>query len=245
MDENEGGSYKITKMKKIAICQSNYIPWKGYFDLINSADEFYILDSVQYTKNDWRNRNMIKTEQGLKWITIPVVQKSLSQKISETHALNNAWRIKHWKSIQQNYSKSACFNKYKKLFQELYLGTDETSLSQINLSFLSLICSLLGIETEIFFISEDKAVDRNKRLIEICKESKADMYISGPAARQYIDESLFESEGIILKYMDYSSYPEYRQLYGKFEHAVSIIDLIFNEGENAFCFMKSFTGRTL
>lgn len=230
-------------MKKIAICQSNYIPWKGYFDLINAADEFYLLDSVQYTKNDWRNRNIIKTEKGLLWITIPVFHRSLSQKISEITTVNNAWRVKHWKSIQQNYSRSAYFKKYKEIFQELYLGSTETLLSKINHDFITMICSILGIRTKIVMITEDNADDRNQRLINISKHSDADMYISGPAARQYLDESSFEKEGIIVEYMDYSSYPEYRQLYGKFEHKVSIVDLIFAEGKNAYRFMKSFNNK--
>ncbi len=229
-------------MKKVAICQSNYIPWKGYFDLINSADEFYLLDCVNYTKNDWRNRNIIKTEQGLKWLTIPVLHKSLSQKISETLTSNNIWRIKHWKSIKQNYTKSKYFSEYQDLFQDLYLKSDEASLSKVNYSFIMTICSILGIRTKIILISEDRTSAKNLRLIDICKNADAQMYISGPTAKNYLDEGLFKEHGIDLRYMDYSGYPEYRQLYGTFEHGVSIIDLIFNEGEKAIQYMKSFAG---
>lgn len=227
-------------MKTIAICQSNYIPWKGYFDLINIADEFFLLDCVQYTKNDWRNRNLIKTENGLIWLTIPVYHRNLSQKISETQSVGHMWRVKHWKSIQQYYSKALFFNKYREFMQELYLGSKEVSLSIINFSFINAICSLLGIRTKINLIFENEEQDKNKRLINICKRSNADTYISGPAAKKYIDEKLFEAEGITVKYMDYSSYPEYRQLYGNFEHHVSILDLILLEGDNAKRFMKSF-----
>ena len=228
-------------MKKIAICQSNYIPWKGYFDLINSADEFYLLDSVQYTKNDWRNRNMIKTANGLEWITIPVLHTSLSQKISETYAVDNTWRSKHFKSIKQNYSKSKYLCKYEELLKELYLGSSEKYLSIINHSFINAVCSILEIKTKICLVTEDNTQDKNQRLIDMCKYAKAQIYLSGPAAKQYIDEELFEQEGIIVQYMNYSSYPEYRQLYGKFEHNVSILDLIFAEGKNACRFMKSFS----
>ena len=229
-------------MKKVAICQSNYIPWKGYFDLINSADEFYLLDCVKYTKNDWRNRNIIKTEQGLKWLTIPVLHKSVSQRISETLTANDIWRIKHWKSVKQNYTKSNYFLKYQDLFHDLYLKRNEASLSKVNYRFITTICSILGIRTKIILISEDRASDKNLRIIDICKNAAAKVYISGPAAKNYIDEGLFKEHGIAVRYMDYSRYPEYRQLYGRFEHGVSIIDLIFNEGENAIQYMKSFAG---
>jgi len=227
-------------MKKIAICQSNYIPWKGYFDLINSADEFFLLDCVQYTKNDWRNRNIIKTQKGLEWITIPVFKESLEQKIIETRTANDIWRKKHWKSIQQNYAKTGFFKNYKDIFERLYLDSKETSLSMINYGFISEICAILGIGTKLHLIKEEIDHDRNERLINICKQSDAAVYISGPAAKDYLDEKKFMKDGISVEFMDYSSYPQYRQLYGKFEHTVSVLDLLFNEGENSKRFMKSF-----
>jgi len=106
--------------KSVAIVQSNYIPWKGYFDMINLVDEFILFDNVQYTKNDWRNRNQIKTPNGKQWITIPVYQKNLKQMIKDTLVLNNIWRKKHWKTIIQNYSKAKHFHVYKALFERLY-----------------------------------------------------------------------------------------------------------------------------
>lgn len=117
--------------KKLAIIQSNYIPWKGYFDIINMADEFIIYDDAQYTKNDWRNRNKIITNQGVTWITIPV-KHSTSQKINEIEVLNNKWRKIHWKTLQQNYSKANYFKNYIEIFEELYLKEEISSLSKIN-----------------------------------------------------------------------------------------------------------------
>ena len=231
-------------MKKIAILQSNYIPWKGYFDLINSVDEFVLFDDMQFTKRDWRNRNKIKSPSGLLWLTIPVkVKGNYYQKISETETRDNVWREQHWKSITHNYSRSRFFNEFKDLFQNLYLGQSETSLSMINYHFLIEICRLLGISTQISWSKEYKSVSGKKteRLVEICKQAGATEYLSGPAAEDYIIRNLFERENIQVKYISYTEYPEYTQLYPPFEHGVSILDLIFNEGNHAYKFMKSFS----
>jgi hypothetical protein len=226
--------------KKVATVQSNYIPWKGYFDLINMGDEFVLYDDVQYSKNDWRNRNKIKTQNGLIWITIPI-EYNYPQKIKDTVISYPDWNRKHWKSIIQNYSKAKYFHTYKELFEELYVRSNERFLSQINYRFLTAICEILGIKTKLSW-SMDYCLEGGKteRLIDLCKQLGATEYISGPAAKGYIEEELFGQEGITLQYMDYSGYPEYSQLFPPFEHRVSIIDLIFNEGPNATKYMKSF-----
>ncbi len=230
----------ITKMKKVAILQSNYIPWKGYFDMINLADEFILFDTAQYTKNDWRNRNKIKTNQGINWLTIPV-KHSLSQKINEIEVLNNKWRKKHWQTLKQNYSKSKYFNNYVVVFEKLYLNSDEIFLSKINYNFIIAINKILGIETKITWSSSYELTgEKTEKLVNICKQAKASEYISGPAAKSYLNEKLFEQENIKVSWMDYSNYPEYNQLFPPFEQSVSILDLIFNEGENATKLMKSF-----
>jgi glutaredoxin-related protein len=227
--------------KKIAILQSNYIPWKGYFDLINMVDEFILYDEVQYTKNDWRNRNKIKTKQGIQWLTIPVRQKELSQLIKDTKVQDKRWNKKHWTTIKQNYSKTASFKEYKDIFEELYLNSNEEYLSKINYNFIKVINHILDIKTKIKYSSEFDLVEgKSERLLGICKDCNADIYLSGPAAKGYLDEKLFEEEGIKVQWMDYSNYPTYNQLYPPFEHSVTILDLIFNEGSNATKFMKSF-----
>jgi len=229
-------------MKKIAILQSNYIPWKGYFDLINMVDEFILYDDMQYTRRDWRNRNKIKTPQGLKWLTIPVeVKGKYYQKINETKISDKEWGKKHWTQITQNYKKTKYFKEYKELFQELYLNSKELYLSEINYKFITAINEILGIKTTIRWSSEFDLVDgKSERLLGICKDCNADIYLSGPAAKGYLDEELFKKENIKVEWMDYSGYPEYNQLYPPFEHGVTILDLIFNEGQNATKFMKSF-----
>ena len=228
-------------MKKIAILQSNYIPWKGYFDIINMVDEFILYDDVQYTKNDWRNRNKIKTKQGIQWITIPVRQKKLSQLIKDTKIQDKRWSRKHWTTIKQNYSKSLYFKEYKDIFEELYLNNKEEYLSQINYKFIVTVNKILGIDTKIRWSSEFNLVDgQTERLLAICKDCNADIYLSGPSAKNYFDEDLAKKENIKVEWIDYSNYPKYNQLYPPFEHGVTILDLIFNEGSNATKFMKSF-----
>ena len=228
--------------KKLAIVQSSYIPWRGYFDLINSVDEFILFDDAQYTRRDWRNRNAIKTPQGLLWLTIPVqVKGKYLQKIKDTIVSDETWNHQHWRSIVHNYSLARYFEDYREQFQKLYLGTEDSHLSQINHRFLKAICGILGISTTISCSMDYDLIEgKTARLVQLSKDAGATEYLSGPSARVYLDEESFRKEGIKLSYMDYSGYPEYHQLYPPFEPNVSIIDLIFNEGPNATKFMLSF-----
>ena len=229
-------------MKKIIITQSNYIPWKGYFDSINIADKFIIYDDMQYTRRDWRNRNQIKTQNSLQWLTIPVeVKGKYFQKINQTKISDRDWGKNHWNTIKHNYNKGRYFKDYREVFENLYLNTDEEYLSKINYNFINSICGILGIKTEMVWSSEyDLLEDRNERLIDLCKKCGATDYYSGPSAQSYMDLDLFEKENIKVHWFDYSGYPVYSQLYGEFVHAVSILDLIFNEGPDSKKFMKSF-----
>lgn len=229
-------------MKKIAILQSNYIPWKGYFDLINMVDEFVLYDDMQYTRRDWRNRNKIKTPQGLKWLTIPVdVKGKYYQKINETLVSDASWSIKHWKTIAQFYSNAQFFKYYSDLFEDFYMYNERQSLSSINAGLIGIINSILGIKTKITFSSDYALLGgKTEKLLGICKQSGADVYLSGPSAKEYFDDTLAEEMGIKVEWMDYSGYPEYCQLYDGFEHGVSVLDLIFNQGPSAIKFMKSF-----
>ena len=226
-------------MKKIAIHQSNYIPWKGYFDLINMVDEFVIFDDAQYTKNDWRNRNIIKTSQGLHWITIAIKKEKLNKKINQTIIHDSNWAVSHWKQIKQNYSKAKFFGLYHDLFEELFLNSEEMYLSEINLKFIKVVNKILGINTIIRSSREFELLEgRTERLIHICKQCNADAYVSGPSAKHYFNESLAKKENIEVFWLDYNGYKPYEQLYPPFEHGVTILDLIFNTNSNKF--MKTF-----
>src|SRR5438876_7454087 len=182
--------------KKIAVVQSNYIPWKGYFDLMNSVDEFILYDDMQFTRRDWRNRNKIKTPKGASWLTIPVTNKGkYEQKIRETVVSDSAWAMRHWKTIRLFYAKAPYFSEYQKLLEDLYLGCAETLLSLINYRFISAVCNLLGIRTRITWSMDYPLVEgKTERVVHLCRQAGASEYISGPSARDYIDASLFARE---------------------------------------------------
>jgi hypothetical protein len=225
--------------KTLAILQSNYIPWKGYFDIIGLCDEFILFDDAQFTKNDWRNRNQIKTQNGLQWLTIPVQHGSLSQKIKDTKVADLRWPRKHWNAIVGSYARAVHFSDYRDRLEELFLGCEEEYLSRVNYRFLTALCTMLGIQTKISWSMDYELLEgKTERLVELCRQTGSQIYLSGPAAKDYVQEELFREAGIELRWMDYSGYPEYRQLHGPFVHGVSALDLILNEGPNAPKFMK-------
>lgn len=228
--------------KTVAVIQSNYIPWKGYFDLINIADELILYDDVQYTRRDWRNRNRIKTPGGTQWLTIPAVTKGRhDQAIKDTRIAEPEWGKGHWEAIRRNYARAACFPAHRELFEELYLAPCEEYLSEVNRRFIEAICDLLGIHSTLRWSMDYELVgEKTERLVSLCKQAGATTYLTGPSAKSYLEEDLFRQEGIAVIYMDYAGYPEYQQLFPPFEHAVSIVDLVLNEGTNATTFMKSF-----
>lgn len=224
------------KSKVVAILQSNYIPWKGYFDLINRCDEFVLLDDVQYTRRDWRNRNKIKTETGLKWLTIPVdVKGKYEQKINETKVNDLQWADKHWNTLKNTYRKTEGYEEMSSTISYWYEGAGSFQyLSEINRHFIAKICDELGINTIISSSTDYDADDnKNDRLISICNQANATTYLSGPAAKSYLDEDMFEQAGLEVQWMDYSNYVNYKQPHSEFEAGVTILDVLFNTGKDA------------
>lgn len=227
-------------MKKIAILQSNYIPWKGYFDIIACVDEFILYDDMQFTRRDWRNRNQIKTPQGVQWLTIPVkVKGKYHQTIRETETDGSQWANEHWKVLAQNYRRAPCYSEVASWLEPLYLTEQPTHLSQLNRRFIDAVCGYLEIKTTIvnswdYPLSEGKS----ERLADLCVAAGGKEYVSGPAARDYIDETVFADRGVKLTWFDYAGYPEYPQLWGDFTHGVTILDLLFNCGKNAHRYMR-------
>ena len=229
--------------KKVAILQSNYIPWKGYFDIIASVDEFIFYDEMQYTTRDWRNRNKIKTPNGLKWLTISVNGKGCQTnglKISEAKISDNKWANSHWNTIKQFYRKTPYFKDYADIFEKIYKELEqEEYLCKVNYKFIYAINEILGIKTKISFSQDYGLIDgKTERLVDLVQKAGGTEYLSGPAAKDYIVSELFEEANIKLSWMDYSNYPEYPQLYPPFEHGVSILDLIFNCGPDVRKYMK-------
>ena len=228
-------------MKTVAIVQSCYIPWKGYFDLIGLADEFILYDDRQYTKNDWRNRNRIKTPQGAQWLTIPVAQSGRhGQRIDEAEALDLRWPAKHWKAIVQNYSRAPFFEEHAGRFERLYATLDDRRLTLINRRFIDAICDSLGISTPISpSVAYPAEGGRSERVLSLCRAAGATRYLSGPSARNYLDSELFRDAGIEVEFMSYDGYPVYPQLHPPFDHAVTALDLLFNVGADATRYLKS------
>lgn len=227
-------------MKKVAIVQSNYIPWKGYFDLIAAVDEFILYDDVQYTRRDWRNRNKIKTPDGLMWLTVPVVnQERDSLLIRDAMIDGKEWQKKHFRNLQQSYSNTTYFADIIFRLAPFYHDRHYTHLWQLNHDLIRFVCAELGITTRISCSWDyELAGGKSERLAHLCRQTGADEYVSGPAARSYLDESVFAKSGIAVSWFDYVGYPEYKQPWGAFEHGVSILDLLFCCGSSAPDYMR-------
>jgi hypothetical protein len=228
----------INPHKKVAILQSNYIPWKGYFDIIAAVDEFILYDTVQFTKNDWRNRNKIKTPNGIRWISVPVGQ-DIRRRICDVTLQNDKWQEKHWKMLESNYRRALHFSEIASAIEPLYRHHKYSSLSVLNREFIEIVCRILGIKTKISSAFDYNLIDgKTERLVDLCLQAGATEYISGPAARGYVDERMFSDRNIGITWFEYSGYPEYPQLWGKFSHDVTILDLLFNCGNNSPQYMK-------
>ena len=218
---------------KVAILQSNYIPWKGYFDLINDVDTFVFYDCVKYTKNDWRNRNKIYVNQSPQWITVPISNDSTKLSIDEVLISDKRWQDLHFKTLYLGYKKAPYFFQLEELILDYLKDRNWENLSSLNQYTIQEISRKIGISTNFINSRElDLRGDRVDRLVNICADLGASEYISGPAAISYLtgNEEQFSSKNILLKYKHYPEYPVYKQTQGKFETYVSIVDLIANIG---------------
>ena len=232
--------FRRMPQKRVAIVQSSYVPWKGYFDLIRAADEFILLDDVQFTRRDWRSRNRIKTKDGLAWLTIPVQTKGrYLQTVAETTVADAEWSRRHWRTIQAAYARAPYFDRMAGPIAEIYERPPSPRLSDINHAFIAAICRGLGVDTPITWSSHYQPCDgRNERLIDLCVKAGATEYLSGPAAASYIDHEAFAAAGVTVTFADYTGYAEYAQPHPPFDHFVSALDLLFSTGSRALECMK-------
>ncbi|QJR81848.1 WbqC family protein [Alteromonas pelagimontana] len=227
--------------KRVAISQSNYIPWIGYFDLIASVDEFILYDDMQYTRRDWRNRNKIKTPHGVHWLTVPVqVKGKYHQLIKETLLDGDEWKATHLQTIAQNYRRSPFFSEIFDLVSPVYEKESFNTISEVNRRLIKLICRYLSIDTKIstsmdYHLTEGKT----ERLVSLCKQSCANKYYSGPAAQCYLDTELFSQSCVTVTWFKYGPYPQYKQLWGDFEPHVSVLDVLFNCGKETKKMLKN------
>ncbi len=222
---------------KLAIIQPSYIPWRGYFHQIYKADVFLFYDDVQYDKHGWRNRNRVKTANGTIWLTIPVAARGNVVErtpINEIRCASKDWKRKHWATLRQAYARAPYFERYAPSLESFY-ARDESRLAELTIELTGMLARELGIaRTRLVRSSGLKGIEGagTDRLIALLGALGADHFISGPSARSYIDEQKLDAAGVTLEYMRYD-YPEYEQLHPPYDPYVSILDLLFMQGERA------------
>lgn len=226
---------------RVGIIQSSFIPWRGYFDFIASVDMFIFHDDLQYTKGDWRNRNKLKTSKGTEWLTVPVSYRHVAQLIQDTPIdYSTDWAAKHLRRWQANYRAAPNLDTVLDLLDGLGSRQDVT-ISQMNIRLIRRICAYLGITTSMQLSSElAVAGQKTERLIALLKKVGATTYLSGPSADAYLDKEVFRENRLRLEYKSYD-YEPYPQLWGTFEGAVSVLDLIANLGPRAKDYLSSRT----
>ncbi|KZR73692.1 WbqC family protein [Prochlorococcus marinus] len=223
---------------KVLISQSNYIPWRGFLDLVQSADVYVIYDSMQFTKNDWRNRNLIRSHDKEIWLSIPC-GPSISRSIDEVYPTKAGWNIKHWKTIHHSYSKSPYWSSFSSLLKNAYYSIGNASLSKINKEFLMLALTFLDSKTlvlhdcDLFERKKLLSMDRSERLLRICKELNASTYLSAPAGKNYLDVECFLKENIDVSFFSYPRYPSYSNSGQVFQPSreLSWVDVLMYRGE--------------
>ena len=228
---------------RCVILQPSYIPWRGYFHQIQKADVFVFYDDVQYDKHGWRNRNRVKTPNGTQWLTIPVLAKGNVSKGMPINAArinpSTGWARKHWLTLSQSYHRAPFFDRHATVLENLY-KQEWDRLADCTIAFTIALAKELGIAHTRYVRSSELGVAGSKtaRLVGILQAVGATHYISGPSARQYLDEAALGAAGISVEYMAYD-YPEYEQLYPPFDPHVSIVDLLFMKGSQATDFVWS------
>ena len=225
-------------MTTLAAHQPQYLPWLGFFDKLDQADVFVLLDNVQFKKNEWQNRNRIKTAAGWQWITVPVRHK-FPQTIAEVEVNEDApWRRKHLAAIDSNYAKAPYFDEVRPLIAPT-LETAWSHLAPLNVELIRGLAATLGIDTRTALGSEvDAREDPTLRLLDLCERFGADTYLSGAGARDYLDVGAFEEAGVAVRFQEFE-HPVYPQLFGEFEPSLSAVDLLMNCGRESFSIIES------
>ncbi len=226
----------------ITVHQPQYLPWPGYFDKIDQSDIFVILDDVQFKKNEWQNRNRIKTSQGWQWITVPILH-NFPEEIRKIRINNKTdWKRKHLNALITNYSKTRFFKDYITFFEDLY-NREWDYLADLNLRIIYYLINVLGLKREIILSSSlQLSKEPTERLIDICKLIEGDTYLSGQGGQNYMNMDRFHEEGIKVIFQDFKL-PPYNQLFGDFIPYMSIIDLLFNHGEESMDIIRKENSR--
>jgi hypothetical protein len=213
------------------VSQSNYLPWKGYFDLVRRVDILVLLENVQFTRRDWRSRNLIKTPDGVQWLTVPVrAPNGRSTSISEAEVTDPKWAQSHLRAFELSYRRTPYFERVFELLHER-LDPKEALLSNLNEQVLRALLTFMGLDVEVRTSRGPvEEVDPSERIIDLVQRCGGTRYISGPAARAYLDTDIFEQAGVNVDFFEYPQYPEYDQVWPPFRHDVSIVDTLFHLG---------------
>ena len=222
-------------MTTVAILQSSYLPWKGYFDIMHDVDLFVFYDDVQFTRRDWRSRNKVKGQHGAQWLTVPVGGDVDRLICDVAMPADTAWAKLHLRTLQHCYSPAPHWAWVRPLLEDIYTARAWATLSELNQHVITTIArDFLGITTRLADARSFAAKGaRTDRLLDILGKAGATRYVSGPAAKDYLEEGRFADAGIELVYKDYAGYPEYPQRYPPFDHFVTVIDLLCNVGPEA------------
>jgi hypothetical protein len=223
---------------RAAIHQPQYLPWLGYFDKMDQADCFVILDNVQFKKNEWQNRNRIRTARGWQWLTVPVLHR-FPQLISEVRIHDEAhWARQHVRALHLNYGQAPFFEAHRRFFDDLY-AREWTRLVDLNVAVIFYLTGALGITTKLVLASTLSARgEATARLVDICRILGADTYLSGAGARAYLDDRCFQENDIRVVFQSFEC-PSYPQRSGAFVPDLSIVDLLFNCGEASLSVLRN------
>ena len=234
MLESMAAAPAAPKSGTLVVLQPGYLPWLGFFDQLRRCDLFVYYDDVQFDKNGWRNRNRVKSPDGPHWLTVPVLLSGhgLPRIVEVEIDRRMAWPSKHIGTIRQFYSRAPYARRYLHELEEL-LSRDWRLLVELDIAVVELMCSWLGLSRTMVRSSElDIGGDRSERLLNICRRFGARTYLSGSAARDYLDVSAFDRAGIHVQWQDYE-HPVYPQLHGDFVPQLSTLDLILNCGDDS------------
>jgi hypothetical protein len=225
---------------RISIMQPTYLPWLGYFELIDNCDLFVLLDDVQFVKKSWHQRNRVKTPNRELMLTVPVLTKGKFRQLIKDACINNSlpWRNKHFVTINNNYKKASYYSEYIGSLKKIY-DQNLVSLIKLNLKLIEFIKNSLGIKTEIALSSAfDVRGDRTEKIVNICKACKADVLYDAKGAQDILDLDLFQKNNIQIIFQEYE-HPQYKQIHGDFIPYLSTLDLLFNEGPKSLDILRS------
>ena len=226
-------------MKRVVIMQPTYLPWVGYFDLMDQADCFVLLDTVQFARQSWQQRNRIKTAQGAQWLTVPVVRE-FPQRIDQVKINNTGtWAMTHWRTVEQNYRRAACWSEYAGALEKLFMRRWER-LAELNSAFIQVLHEQMGIVTPLVRASEMALTgQRESLLLNLCQQLGATVYLSPLGSAVYLqDDAPFAAKGIRVEFQHYE-HPEYQQLYPPFVSHLSALDLLLNEGAGSLEILRA------